>query len=65
MVLGGRAPPCPLDFLGVYLNYANKYRCASCKRTTIHQRRKATVQCRLWPLLGFGIFGEWKQDGCQ
>jgi hypothetical protein len=63
-----KCPQCshgPLDFVSVYINLGDKYRCAKCKTTIIHRRRKATVCCGLVPLLGFGLFGTWKQDSCQ
>jgi DNA-directed RNA polymerase subunit RPC12/RpoP len=63
-----KCPHCgrgPLEFISLYINMGDKYRCANCKRTVIHHRRKATVHCGLAPLLGFGNFGTWKQDSCQ
>lgn len=55
----------PLEFVSVYVNLGDKYRCPSCRRTTIHYRRKGALRCGLVPLLGFGMFGNWKEDACQ
>jgi len=61
-----KCPHCtrgPLEFVNLYVHVGDKYRCASCKRTVIHHRRKGTFRCGLVPLLGFGRFGTWK--GCE
>jgi ribosomal protein S27E len=63
-----KCPHCargPLEFVSVYINVGDKYRCASCGRTIIHHRRKGTLRCGLVPLLGFGCFGTWIERGCE
>ena len=61
-----RCPHClrgHLEFVAIYV-IGDKYRCASCRRTIIHHRRKGTIRCGLVPLLGFGSFGTWKENAC-
>jgi hypothetical protein len=63
-----KCPHCgrgPLEFVRLYRDRGDRYRCTSCKSPVIHCRRKATIRCFLIPLPGSGIFGTWKEHWCE